>query len=139
MKQDVKRRLLYTLGFELISVAGTMVFFIILGYDVFHVAWFSILISLIAVTWNFIWNTIFEAIEKKANWKGRSVGNRIVHALGFEGGLLVIIVPLMAWWLDITFPEAFLMELGLLTFFLLFTYVYNYAFDRVFGFPESAK
>ncbi len=139
IKQSVKRRILYTLGFELISVTGTTIFFVILGYDVLHAMPFSVLISVIAVVWNFIWNTIFETIEKRINWKGRSVGNRIVHAIGFEGGLLIMLIPLMAWWLGISLLEAFIMELGLLAFFLLFTYTYNYAFDRIFGLPESAK
>lgn len=139
MKPSIKRRIIYTAIFELISVTGTVMFFVILGHDAFQALPFSVLISLIAVAWNFIWNTVFEAIEKRAHWTGRSVVNRVVHAIGYEGGLVLMLVPLMAWWLDISLLEAFVMELGLLAFFFVFTYVYNYAFDRIFGLPESAK
>ena len=31
------------------------------------------------------------------------------------------------------------MEAGLLVFFLIYTYVFNWTFDRVFGLPASAE
>ncbi|HEL4830510.1 TPA: PACE efflux transporter [Stenotrophomonas maltophilia] len=56
---------------------------------------------------------------------------RISHAVGFEGGLVVVVVLLAAWWLSISYWDAFLLELGLIAFFLPYTYVYNLVYDKV--------
>ena len=60
------------------------------------------------------------------------------HAVGFEGGLIVFLVPAVALILGIGLGEAFLIEAGLLVFFLVYAAVYAYAFDSVFGLPDSA-
>jgi uncharacterized membrane protein len=53
-------------------------------------------------------------------------------------GLVVMLVPFFAWWLDVSLWQAFVLDLGLLLFFLGYTFVFNWAFDRVFGLPASA-
>ncbi len=71
--------------------------------------------------------------------KGRSLKRRIAHALGFEGGLGAILIPVMAWWFGISLWEATVMEAGMLAFFLVYTYGFNWAFDRIFGLPAAAQ
>ena len=44
----------------------------------------------------------------------------------------------MSLWLDITPLNAFLANLGLLAFFFVYAIVFTWAFDRVFGLPQSA-
>jgi uncharacterized membrane protein len=51
--------------------------------------------------------------------------------VGFEGGLVLVVVLLAAWWLSISYWEAFLLEMGLIAFFLPYTYVYNLMYDKV--------
>ena len=72
-------------------------------------------------------------------WVGRSIGLRIVHALGFETGLTFLLVPLFALILGISLWAALLFDLGAIVFFLVYTYVFNLAFDHVFGLPASAQ
>ena len=55
------------------------------------------------------------------------------------GGLALMLIPMMAWWFDVGLWEATLMEAGLLVFFLVYTYAFNWAFDRIFGLPASAQ
>ena len=62
----------------------------------------------------------------------------MAHAIGFEGGLVFTLVPLFAWWFDITLWHAFVMDLGLIVFFLCYTFVFNWVFDHLFGLPASA-
>ena len=69
----------------------------------------------------------------------RSVARRVAHAIGFEGGLAAILVPVFAWWLQVSLWQALWMDLGLLLFFLVYTFVFNWTFDRVFGLPVSAQ
>jgi uncharacterized membrane protein len=94
--------------------------------------------SVIAVIWNLVFNTLFEAWESRQKTRGRSVARRIAHAIGFEGGLAAILVPVFAWWLGIGLWEALLFDAALLLFFLVYTFVFNWSFDRVFGLPTSA-
>jgi uncharacterized membrane protein len=94
--------------------------------------------SVIAVVWNLVFNTLFEAWESRQKVRGRSVARRIAHAIGFEGGLAAILVPVFAWWLGIGLWEAFLFDAALLVFFLVYTFVFNWSFDRAFGLPASA-
>ncbi|MNO07797.1 Bacterial Transmembrane Pair family protein [compost metagenome] len=56
-----------------------------------------------------------------------------------EGGLVLILVPLFAWWFEVSLWQAFLMDVGLLLFFLVYTFVFNWAFDQIFGLPASAQ
>jgi len=94
--------------------------------------------SVIAVVWNLAFNTLFEAWESRQKVRGRSVARRVAHAIGFEGGLAAILVPVFAWWLGIGLWEALLFDAALLLFFLVYTFVFNWCFDRSFGLPASA-
>jgi len=94
--------------------------------------------SAIAVVWNLGFNTLFEAWEARQTVRGRSVWRRVAHAIGFEGGLAAILVPVFAWWLGVNLWEALLFDAALLVFFLVYTFVFNWGFDRVFGLPQSA-
>ena len=110
-----------------------------IGQSAGHSGGMAIAASTLAIIWNVTFNTLFEKWEATQPVKGRSIGRRIAHALGFEGGLAVILIPLMAWWFNVSLWEATVMEAGLLVFFLCYTYVFNWCFDRVFGLPASAQ
>jgi len=98
----------------------------------------AFVLSSIALVWNYVFNTIFERWESRQAVRGRSWARRLVHGMGFEGGLVVILVPVMALWLNTSPLNAFLANLGLLGFFLVYAMAFTWAFDRVFGLPESA-
>lgn len=99
----------------------------------------AVVLSAIALCWNYIFNAAFERWESRQLVKGRSFARRLAHGTGFEGGLTLILVPVMALWLDTTFLAAFLANLGLLAFFFVYAIGYTWAFDKVFGLPESAQ
>ena len=99
----------------------------------------ALAMSSIALAWNYVFNGLFERWEAKQAVKGRSVGRRLLHGIGFEGGLVLFLVPLMAWWLDISLLEALIADLAILAFFFVYAIVFTWAFDRVFGLPESAR
>ncbi len=137
--QGIKRKVVYIGLFELIAIAVTTVGF----------SWFSgqgaeragvvaVLTSAVAVAWNLAYNTAFEKWESRQTVRGRSFKRRVAHALGFEGGLTVILVPLLAWLLQVSLWQALVLDLGLIVFFLAYAFVFNLAFDHVFGLPASA-
>jgi uncharacterized membrane protein len=86
-----------------------------------------------------VFNHLFERWEARQAVKGRSLARRTAHALGFEGGLMLVFVPLFAWWFQVGWLKAAAMQAGLLVFFMVYTFVYNWCFDRLFGLPASAR
>ena len=99
----------------------------------------AVVLSGIALCWNYVYNALFERWEAQQPTKGRSFARRLAHGAGFEGGLTVLIVPVMALWLDTSLLNAFLANLGLLLFFFVYAIGFTWAFDRVFGLPQSAR
>jgi uncharacterized membrane protein len=69
----------------------------------------------------------------------RTLVRRLLHSLGFEGGLVIMLVPLVACWLGISWWAALVTDLGLFVFFFLYALVFQWAFDGVIGVPVSAQ
>ncbi|MBQ0945596.1 PACE efflux transporter [Ideonella sp. 4Y16] len=99
----------------------------------------ALVLSSVALAWNWVFNGWFERWEARQAVKGRSWRRRLAHGIGFEGGLVVMLVPLMAWWLNTTLWAALLADLGIVAFFFVYAVAFTWAFDRVFGLPESAR
>lgn len=137
--QGWKRRVVYVTAYEAIAIVVTALGVAAL-YDVgtAHAGGLSVLSSAIAMAWNLVYNVAFEAVEARHAASGRSFAVRVAHAIGFEGGLALILVPVVAWWMQIGLLDALLLDLGLLAFFLVYTFAFNLAFDRMFGLPASA-
>lgn len=131
--------MLYVTLYELIAVVLTTGFMMLLGHTGRDSLIASVAVSIVAVIWNLIFNWLFEKWEARQTVRGRSIGRRILHAIGFEGGLALMIIPFFALWFGISLWDAFLLEAGVLLFFLVYTYVFAWVFDRIFGLPESAQ
>lgn len=98
----------------------------------------AVVLSAIALTWSYLFNGLFERWEAGQAVRGRSWLRRLAHGVGFEGGLTVLLVPVMSLWLDISALKAFVANLGLLAFFFVYAVGFTWAFDKVFGLPASA-
>lgn len=137
--QGWKRRIVYVSAYEGIAIVVTgLAVAALYGVGPAHAGALSVISSTVAMIWNAVFNMAFEAWEARRAAGGRSLGIRVTHAVGFEGGLAIILVPIVAWWMGIGLVEALMLDLGLLAFFLVYTFVFNYAFDRIFGLPASA-
>lgn len=137
--QGIQRKIVYVTLYEGIAILCASVGLALLsGAGAGTSTALATVSSVIAVLWNLAFNTLFEAWEKRQPVRGRSLKRRIAHAIGFEGGLAAILVPVFAWWLGIGLWEALLFDSALLLFFLVYTFVFNWGFDRVFGLPASA-
>lgn len=98
----------------------------------------TLTMSLIALAWNYGFNAVFERWESRQKVKGRSWARRFAHGFLFECGLALILVPVMALWLDVSLWQAFVADIGILLFFLAYTVMFTWAFDRVFGLPGAS-
>ena len=137
--QGPRRRLVFVSLYECIAILSASLLFMAIGQEPAASGAMSVVASTLAIVWNLTFNTLFERWEARQSVKGRSVRRRIAHALGFEGGLALVLIPLMAWWFDVSLWQATLMEAGLLLFFLAYTYIFNWGFDRIFGLPAAAQ
>ncbi len=100
----------------------------------------SIVLSLTAMMLNYVFNLVFDI---SLVWLGRPVNlrpvwMRVLHAMLFEVSLLILTVPVVAWWLDMTLWTAFLTDIGFVLFFLIYTYIYNWVYDVVFPMPVQS-
>ncbi len=133
------RRILQAILYEVVAIAvvGPLLSF---AFDEPQSSTFglAVVLSTIALTWNYVFNWMFERWESRQVVRGRSFARRLAHGIGFEGGLVIILLPVMSLWLDITPLEALMANLGLLVFFFFYAIAFTWTFDRVFGLPASA-
>lgn len=137
---SVQRRILQACLYECIAIAVVAPSLaLIFSHPPSSALVLSVVMSGIALTWNVVFNGLFERWEARQLVKGRSWSRRLVHGLGFEGGLSVFLVPVVAYWLDIGWWAALLADLGMLAFFFVYTLSFTWAFDRIWGLPASAR
>ena len=134
------RKILYAVSFETLGVVvATLGLLAMSDAEPAQSLILSAITATIAMTWSMGFNWLFEAWEARQSVKGRSLARRSVHALLFEGGLVILVLPLMAWWLQVDLWTALQYEAGLILLFILYTYIFTYSFDRLFGLPQSAR
>jgi uncharacterized membrane protein len=137
--QGVKRKVVYVALYESIAfVFGTLGFVSASDSGVGRAGVLAVFASVFAVAWNFTYNALFEHWEAGRATGGRSLARRAAHAVGFELGFMAVLLPVGAWWLEISYTRSFLVNLGLNLFFLCYTFAFTWAFDRIFGLPASA-
>lgn len=137
--QGVKRKLVYVAAYEGIGLSlSTVGLALLSGTAPSNTGPLAVMITTIAMAWNFIYNTLFERWESRQAVRGRSVARRVAHAVGFQLTLVVYLIPLIAWWLGMSLWEAFVVDLAFIILIPCYTFIYNWLFDRVFGLPTSA-
>lgn len=119
----------------LVAPLGGLVF----GIEVGHFGVVAVVSTTIAMGWNYVYNLGFDhalvALGKPLNKSGLM---RLVHALLFEGGLLLFLVPFIAWYLAVPLWEALAMDLALAGFYLCYALVFNWGYDRIYPLPVQA-
>ncbi|KWI39445.1 hypothetical protein WM05_29650 [Burkholderia ubonensis] len=138
--QGLPRKITQAILYETIAIACiSPAIAALFGEGLVYSGALSAMMSAIALLWNMVYNTLFERWEATRVQRTRTLGRRIIHACGFEGGLIFILVPVVAWWLDISWFDAFLVDLGLFAFFFCYAFVFQWVFDRVFDVPAVTK
>ncbi|MFO1175445.1 MAG: PACE efflux transporter [Paracoccaceae bacterium] len=136
----VARKIIYAVAFETLGIAlGAVVLRLFSGAPAEQTFALSVIAAAIALIWSYIFNSAFEAWEARQTTRGRSFLRRAIHALLFEGGLTVILLPLTAWFLSVGLATALAYELGLILLYLVYAWAFTWAFDRLFGLPHSAR
>ncbi|MBC7490003.1 MAG: multidrug/biocide efflux PACE transporter [Glaciimonas sp.] len=122
---------LYALSFEALAVIlSAPILSWLMGVSRPKAGILTLMISLIAMVWNIIFNTLFDRIERRFGLI-RTVRVRVLHAVAFELGLIAIVIPLAAWGLNMSLLNAFFLDIGLVLFFLPYTFVFNLGYDKI--------
>ncbi|MBT2374048.1 multidrug/biocide efflux PACE transporter [Pseudomonas fluorescens] len=127
--KTLTERVFQAIGFEgLALVICTPLLVWITGRPALEMGAVTLAISLLALTWNVIFNGLFDRLKARLQLS-EGGWTRVLHALMFEGGLILFAVPLIAAWLNISLMRAFILDIGVLLFFLPYTYVYHWGYD----------
>lgn len=98
------------------------------------------LMALIAALWNGAYNTSFDWLDGRLS--GRTADRRptrwrVVHALGFELGLLALTLPVLMWWTGMGWLEALIADLVLAFAYVVYAFVFNLCYDRAFPIEQG--
>jgi len=90
----------------------------------------ALIVSIIAMIWNYLFNFIFDKLQLKYQFK-KTAFVRILHGIGFEVGLILLTVPPIALLFNMGLIDAFLLELGMLIYFFPYTIIFNWIYDKI--------
>ncbi|MGQ7844739.1 PACE efflux transporter [Granulosicoccus sp. 3-233] len=97
--------------------------------------------SIIATLWVYVFNYLFDRVLMRFQGHARkSFRQRLLNSLLFEIGLLLVLLPFIAWYLQVSLLEAFILDAALALFYLVYSLGFNWAYDLVFPIePQAAR
>lgn len=139
--RSIADRVRHALAFEIIGLAIFIPLFSwILQKNADEIGVIGVVSAFTATTWNFIYNWGFDLAMLR--WVGtlhKTVAVRVLHAVLFEAGLIVLLIPFIAWYLGISLWAALVMDIAIVVFYLVYAFFFNIAYDRVFPIPNAKK
>ena len=126
-----KRRIVHALSYEvilllIIAVALSLIFHMPLEVT----GGLGLAMAVTSVLWNMLCNHYFEKFETKHQLK-RTIKVRILHAIGFEGGLMLATIPMVAYALNIGLWQAIVLDFSMTLCILLYTFVFQWCYDHI--------
>lgn len=98
-------------------------------------------LALIAAVWNGCFNTAFDWIEGRLTGRRadrRPLRMRCLHAALFEGGLLLLTLPVIVLWSGLGWVEALVADIGLAVAYTGYAFAFNLGYDRLFPIEPAA-
>jgi len=133
-------RVRHALLFEVVALAifipGSAALF---DQPVNHMGVIGVASATIATVWNFVFNMGFDrAMLRLRGSVEKTMAIRVAHTFLFEAGLVVMLIPMIAWYLGIGLWAALLMDVAIVIFYLVYGFLFNLAYDRVFPITAAA-
>ena len=126
-----KRRIIHALSYEiilLVIIAIALSFIFDMPMEV--TGTLGIAMAVTSVIWNMVFNHFFEKFEAKRQLK-RTVGVRILHAIGFEGGLMLATITMVAYALEMSIWQAILTDFSMTLCILIYTFIFQWCYDAI--------
>ena len=124
-----KRRIIHALSYEiilLVIIAVALSFIFNMPLEVTGVL--GIAMAVTSVIWNMVFNHFFEKFEAKRKLK-RTIGVRVLHAIGFEGGLMLATIPMVAYAMQMSIWQAIVLDFSLTMCILVYTFIFQWCYD----------
>ena len=134
-------RIRHAISFELIALAiitpvGAHVF----DTPIKDMGVVTLVSATIATLWNYAYNLIFDHAMLRARGDVRKTpAIRVLHAVLFEAGLLVVLIPFIALYLGVGLWTAVMMDLAFAGFYLVYAFGFNWAYDVIFPVPAPTE
>ncbi|MEK1896285.1 MAG: PACE efflux transporter [Rhizobium sp.] len=131
-------RIRHAISFELIGLAlvtplGALAF----AMPMADIGVVGVAGATLATMWNYIYNLGFDHLMQRLTGSTRkSFRIRVAHAVMFEVGLLLALLPMIAWYLGVSVIQALMMDVSFALFYMVYAFVFNWAYDRVFPLPD---
>lgn len=136
--RSTRDRIRHAISFELIALfivtpLGALAF----SKPLFDIGVIAIGGATIATGWNYLYNLGFDHLMQHMTGSTRKTpAIRVIHAVLFELGLLIALLPFVAWYMDISLWEALVMDVAFALFYVVYAFTFNWAYDRIFPLPE---
>jgi uncharacterized membrane protein len=127
-------RIRQAVSFEVIGLIVVIGFgTLVLGYSMVDFGLLGAIGATIATAWNYIYNLLFDhALLRYTGTPRKTFKLRVAHAIGFELGLMVMFLPIVTRILNISLMEALIIDLGFIAFYLVYAFVFTWAYDTLF-------
>jgi uncharacterized membrane protein len=135
-------RVRHAVLFELIGIAIFMPAAAwLFNQPVAHMGVIGVVSATAATVWNLLFNLGFDhALVRVTGRVAKTMPIRVAHAMLFEAGLIVLLIPFVAWYLGVSLWAALMMDISIVAFYLVYAFAFNIAYDRVFPVrPRSAR
>ncbi|WP_315833864.1 PACE efflux transporter [Bradyrhizobium prioriisuperbiae] len=134
-------RIRHAVLFELVGIAiFTPSAAWLFNQPIAHMGVIGIVSATVATAWNFAFNLGFDhALVRFTGHVAKTMPVRVAHAVLFEAGLIIVLIPMIAWYLGISMRAALMMDLSIVAFYLVYAFGFNIAYDRVFPVPQPKR
>ena len=124
-------RFVYAFFFEIFGIGiSTPLFAWLTNTPMLDMGVIATVIAVMALLWNMLFNSLFDAWLKRIHLS-KNTRLRVLHAFLFELGLICGALPFIMWWLGIGLWEALTLDIGLILFYLPYTYIYSLVYDTL--------
>lgn len=136
--RSLQDRIRHALSFEIIGLMlviplGALLF----GMPMEDIGIVGLVSATLATVWNYIYNLGFDhAMQRLKGTTLKTPAIRVAHAVLFELGLLIVLMPFIAWYLNISLAHALVMDISFALFYVVYAFVFNWSYDRIFPLPE---
>lgn len=136
--RSFRDRLRHAISFEILGLLMiTPLAALFLHHDLSQIGVVTLGSATIAMIWTYIFNWGFDlALDRLTGSTRKGALARVANAVLFELGLLAVLMPFIAWWLQITLWQALVLDLAFAGFYLVYALIFNWAYDRIFPLPE---
>ncbi|WP_416408673.1 PACE efflux transporter [Agrobacterium rosae] len=136
--RTIADRIRHALSFEVIG----LILIIPLGAFVFDmpsedIGVVGVVSATVATAWNYLYNLGFDHVMQRVRrTTQKTTAIRVLHAVLFELGLLIALMPFIAWYLNVSLTHALIMDVSFALFYVVYAFVFNWCYDRLFPLPE---